>query len=96
MLDDRHQYQALDPETLPEYWELLFEPEASPALILKELSEHCDSLSGRALSELPEDSLCLYSAERPCSIQDALKALSRGIEEAFKVPGMKKSKADGS
>ena len=94
MLDNGQLYKALDPEALPPYRELPLEPEASPARMLKELADCSDGLSGRTLSELPEDSLCLYSAERPCPIQEALRVLSQGIEEVLKLSSMKTNKAD--
>ena len=87
LLDDS-QYTTLGPETLPDFKELAFEQEGSLALVLKRLAESSDGLSGRALSALPQDSLCLYVTEHPCPIQEALKALARGIEESLKVSKM--------
>ena len=85
LLDDSQQYTAMGTETLPDFKELAFEQEGSPALVLKELAESCEGLSGRTLSALPQDSLCLYMTQNPCLIQEALKALARGIEECFQV-----------
>lgn len=46
---------------------------------------HLKGLSGRTLRRLPAVALALYTESDPCSLDDALAALSRAVDDEFTV-----------
>ncbi|MCJ1257091.1 hypothetical protein MMC24_004916 [Lignoscripta atroalba] len=86
-------WHVLDDDLMPahdimqlRYWSKL----DSPARILWDIAEKSKNLSGRISRRLPALAMALHTNSDPCSIEDALEALSRAVDEEL----LSKDKSD--
>ncbi|MCJ1364287.1 T-complex protein 1 subunit beta [Acarospora aff. strigata] len=82
------QWQIVDTIALPQYPDLLLDYWLHPASAPKRLwsiAERSVGLSARTLRRLPALALALYTDRDPCSMDEALTALSQAVDDEFAV-----------